>query len=613
MLLGDLEHFEEAIGSFQRAVALRPNFAQAHYNLGVAFAQIRQPQEAEQSYRQALLLTPNVPAIHSDLGDVLAALGRGEEAEQSYRRALALDPDFSLPHIGIGNLLRQRGLLKDAESSYRKALELSPSLAAAHSNLGLALFELGQSEEAEKSYLRALAIEPRLYEAQTNFGHMLARLGRLEQAERAFRQSLVLQPSFGSARSNLAFLLNHVPGRAPAEIYAEHLEFGRRLAAPTQIRVHDNARDPDRRLRIGYVSADLRDHSVAFFVQPILSKHDPREFELCCYYNYSRQDSTTQRLKSYVEHWHDVFGLPDRALADLIRGHAIDILIDLSGHTANNRLSTFALKPAPVQVTWLGYLNTTGLDAMDWRITDSVATPQGLLDSLHTERLVRMPDSQWCYQPPDRSPPVVPPPMLKAGACTFGVFSSATKINADAIKLWGGLLASVAESRLLVVINGLLSVPADYRERFTREGIPENRLEVLASKPFDEYLALHGAVDVMLDTFPYTGGTTTCHALWMGVPVVSLVGNTATSRGGASLLHAIGLSELVAESPDQYVDIARSVAREPERLASFRATLRQRMLSSPLTDATRFTAQLENTYRMIWRNWCASGQSQYTV
>jgi predicted O-linked N-acetylglucosamine transferase (SPINDLY family) len=564
-----------------------------------------QAEEAEQSYRKALALVPGFAAIHNDLGDALWALGRWGEAEQSYRQALALEPALATAHVGIGNVLRQRAQLKEAEDSYREALKFAPTLARAHSNLGLTLFELGRPEEAEQCYVQALALEPARYSAHDNYAYVLMRTGRLEEAERSYRRALALKPTLAATHSNLVLLLNYIPGRAAAEIYAEHCEFGRRFRQPDPVRPHRNTPDPERRLRIGYVSADLRHHSVAFFIAPVLSQHDERASQVICYYNGQRSDATTQRLKAHADLWHDVFSLKNDALADLIRQDAIDILVDLGGHTANNRLLTFARKPAPVQATWLGYLNTTGLEAMDWRIADARAAPEGLFDSLHSEKLLRLPYSQWCYEPPARCPAVVPPPSTRAEGCTFGAFSIPAKINARVIEVWSRLLRSVPRSRLLVVTNNLTSIPADYLERFTRQGIDPKRLDLVPSKAFDDYLALHGSVDIVLDTFPYTGGTTTCHALWMGVPVVSLVGDSATSRGGASLLCAVGLPELVAETPDQYLDVAAALVRDPQRLASLRATLRERMRSSALTDAVRFTRDLENAYRTMWRSWCA--------
>jgi predicted O-linked N-acetylglucosamine transferase (SPINDLY family) len=301
--------------------------------------------------------------------------------------------------------------------------------------------------------------------------------------------------------------------------------------------------------------------------------------------------------------------LDDAALAVQIRTDAIDILVDLSGHTGHSRLLVFGLKPAPVQVTWLGYLNTTGLDTMDYRIADAHAVPEGPLDALHSEKLVRLPDSQWCYRPPAGCPDVSPPPCIASGCTTFASFTNPAKIGQPTIELWARLLARVPDSRLLVVGATLTSIPDEYLERFTRHGIAPERLQVQGAKPFPEYLALHRSADIILDTFPYSGGTTTCHSLWMGVPVVTLAGETATSRGGASLLHAMGLDQLVAQTPEQYLEIAAALAADAQRLAALRAGMRKRMAASALMDEVQFTRNLEKAYGEMWRAWCAKQQS----
>jgi protein O-GlcNAc transferase len=640
--LRDAGRVADAEKSYRQALKRHPAYADAHSNLGALLHGEGRVAEAEQSLRRALALEPGHAEAHNHFGIVLADSGRLTEAVDAFRRALAIHPHFPQAHCNLGaalmklgetapgqahtrlgNLLRERapqanvalahndlgvalvglGRYEAAVESYRQALALEPQLAATHSNLASALMALGRVDEAEQSCRQALTLEPDFAVAHTHLANTLAALGRAEEAEQSCRRAIALKPDYAVAYSNLALLSNYIPGHSAADIYATHREFGKRFHRERP-RAHRNAGDATRRLRIGYVSADLRLHSVASFIEPVLRRHNRDEFEVTCYYNFPRSDATTQRLKCYAETWHEVFGLSDDALADMIRQHAIDILVDLSGHTAGNRLLTFARKPAPVQATWLGYLNTTGLDAMDWRITDPQACPQGALDGLHTERLLRLPDSQWCYQAPDPCPDTLPRSGTSAGMVTFGVFSVPAKINDQLIELWSRLLARLPRSRLFIGSGGLSSIPAQFRARLARADIDERRLEIFPSRPFGDYLALHNSVDVMLDTFPYTGGTTTCHALWMGVPVVSLVGNTATSRGGASLLHAVGLPELVAETPDQYLDIAAGLAEHPRRLASLRAGMRERMRSSPLMDAVRFTRHLEQACRKMWQTWC---------
>jgi protein O-GlcNAc transferase len=604
MVLADSGRLKEAAESFRQALAIHPDFAQAHHNLGLVQFELGQGEEAERSYRRALALAPHVGAIHSDLGDTLAAYGHPDEAQRCYRHALDLDPRFAPAHAGMGNVLRAHGKFGESEASLRRALELDPHLARAHNDLAVTLFQTQRAEEAEHHCARAIAIQPGLGAAHANRGTALTLLGRLTEAEGSFRRALELRPDLFSERSALLFLLNHLPGRPPEQIFEEHREFGRRVRHLAVTSRHANSPNAERRLRIGYVSADLRDHSVGFFIEPVLASHDRNEFEVTCYYNHSRPDATTHRLKSHVAQWRDVWTLSDDALAAVIREDAIDILVDLSGHTANHRLLAFARKPAPVQVTWLGYLNTTGLDAMDWRITDSRAAPQGALDALHNEKLLRLPDSQWCYRAPEPCPPVSPPPSLRHGMCTFAVFATAAKINDSMIELWSKIVRGVPASRLLVVLNNLASIPVDLRTRFFERGIDQGRVDFVPRQTFEGYLSLHGSADIVLDTSPFTGGTTTCHALWMGVPVVSYGAESATSRGGVSILHALGLAELSGDTADEYVGIAQALARDPDRLASLRSRMRDVMRSSPLMNAQRFTQDLENAYRKIWRAWC---------
>jgi protein O-GlcNAc transferase len=570
---------QDAEACYRRVIALNPGHAEAHNNLGNVLNALGRTLEAEPHYRRTLELRPDAAAVHDNLGKVLSTLGRNEEAERSIRRALELQPDYAEAHNDLGQLLQQRGLREEAEQSYRKAAALKPALAAAHFNIGNLLFSYGRTEEAERSYREALALDP---------GH-------------------------AETHRNLVFLLNYVPGKRPAEIYAEHRSFAARFCPPPDSLPHLNTPDAGRKLRIGYVSGDFRDHALAFFIEPVLARHDRKSFEIFCYSNYGRADAVTGRLKSVADHWREVSALNDAALATLVRDDAIDILVDLSGHTLHNRLLAFARKPAPVQATWLGYLNTTGLEAMDYRITDAQASPPGPLDALHSEKLVRLPDSQWCYRPPAGCPAVSPPPSASSGRITFAAFTNLSKIGQPTIELWARLLARVPGSQLLVVSAILASVPDAYVERFTRHGIAPERLRLAGTMPFTDYLALHGSADIVLDTFPYSGGTTTCHSLWMGVPVVSLTGETTTSRGGASLLHAIGLPELVAQTPEQYLEIAAALAADPRRLAALRAGMRARMAASPLMDEVRFTRNLEQAYRSMWRAWCAKAGVQSTI
>jgi predicted O-linked N-acetylglucosamine transferase (SPINDLY family) len=574
--------------------------------LGVIYSALKRNGDAEKCLRRALATKPDFVEAHNNLGNALSKLGRLTEAERSFRRALALNPDYVGAHVNLGVALKGLGKPGEAEQHLRTALALDPKLAEAQNNLGNLLKDLGRPGEAEQSFRQALSARPDYFEAHSNLANTLLEAGRIEEAEQCCRNALALRPDFAEAGQNLLFILNHVAGRSPTDIYAEHREFAQRLYPYVHSTPHDNVPDPGRKLRVGYISGDLRDHPVGQFMAPVLARHDRNGFEVYCYYNYPSADAETARLMRCAAHWRDVFALSDDELTELIRKDGIDILVDLSGHTGRNRLSVFARKPAPVQVTWLGYLNTTGMAAMDYRITDTHASPEGLLDAFHSERLVRLPDSQWCYEAPAICPEVSEAPCVKAGFVTFASFSSLARIGPAVIELWSRLLACVPDSRLLLVRRGLTSIRSEFLSRFSRHGVNPDQIDLRESVPFQDYLALHGAADIVLDTFPYTGGTTTCHALWMGVPVVSLVGNTATSRGGASLLNVIGLGDLVAGTPDEYVDIAAGLANDRQRLTALRAGMRDRMAASPLMDAARFTRNLESAYRSMWRSWCQS-------
>jgi protein O-GlcNAc transferase len=639
VVLHGLGRDTESLAAHEQALVLRPDFVDAHNNAAVALQALGRAVDAIAHYDKALALSPAHPGICFNSAAALEVLGRLDEAETRYRKALDLAPGLAIARNSLGALLRRQGRLDEAFEQFSLAVRSQPSSAPARLGLAYTLIEmnrfdqalealdahlaahpedhsafmqraraleqLGRIPEAHESNARAIALAPDSAEVHLRFGALYGYRGDHEQAIAHFRQAVELAPDSAPAWSGLLFSLNLAENLSPQEIYAAHREFGQRFtpAAGSDTR-HSNARDPDRRLRVGYVSADFRTHSVAQFVEPVFEHHDRRSVEIFCYHAINRTDEVTERIKRHADAWREAFVLSDAALADRIRADGIDVLVDLSGHTVHNRLPAFARKPAPVQATWLGYLNTTGLPAMDWRIADPHAAPRGLLDSCHTERLVRLPVCQWCYRAPPEAPEVRERPLAPAGNIVFAAFTNPAKISNGVITSWSRLLARLPQAKLLVVGPGLNFGSEEFRQRFASNGIAAERIVVRDFRPFPEYLALHGEADIVLDTFPYSGGTTSCHALWMGVPLVTLAGETATSRGGASLLNAIGLPELVAENPDQYVRIAENLANDPIRLKDLRAGMRQRMLSSPLTDVARFTRDLEGAYRAMWRAWC---------
>ena len=539
--------------------------------------------------------------------------GRFEDAERACRRLLEIDPAHAKGQANLGAILQRRGADDEAERCYRAAIAAQPGFAQAWFNLAMLLLGRGRHAEALAPLEEAVRLEPqRARDSAPLFEQIAGSLldvGAAGAAVQVFRRAIAADPSLHTAGSNLLFALNYVPGREPEEIFAEHLAWAERFGAAAPAR-HDNDPDPARRIRVGYLSPDFREHALAFFIEPVLARHDRARVEAVCYSDAGSGDAVTARLRQLTVAWRESAELDAAALSRRIRDDRIDLLIDLAGHSAGGkRMALFALKPAPVQAGWLGYLNTTGLPQMDYRISDSVACPEGW-ERHHTERLVRLPHSQWCFAADASAPAVGPLPAGRDGRITFASVHNLAKVSARVIALWSRLLREVPRSRLFMLAPGLEQARAVAAEQFRREGIDAGRLEFHDRVPIGEFLALHDRIDINLDAFPYSGGTTTCHSLWMGVPVVTLAGRTMVSRGGASLLGAVGLPELVAESEDRYVDIARALADDLPGLARLRGELRDRVARSPLADAAQFTRDLESAYRSMWEGWCGARTRQ---
>lgn len=525
-------------------------------------------------YRESLQLQPRDARIWCNFGAALEAAGEAEEAERAYRRALELDAALAQTWYNLGHLQQERGRAGEAEASYRSALTL-----------------LDGARDHELWQL-----------AYSNWGLLLQNQGRLKDAVSLYREALAAVPADASLRSNLLFLLTAMQDVGPAELLEEHRGWGRLHARAHA--AHASVPDPERRIRVGYVSADFNSHPLAFFVLPLLANRDRARIEAVCYYNGVKQDTITARLRASADQWRDIRWLSDADADALIRADGIDILVDLSGHTEGNRLTLFGRKPAPVQATFLGYANTTGLDTMDYRITDGYADPAGT-DARYVEKLLRMPNSVWCYQPQRVTPPANPAPALENGYVTFACFNGAYKLNQPLMKVWAAILHAVPDSRLMLV-----NVPTGgARERIIAwlgaEGIGSGRLELHARLPTDEFWAAHRRADIALDPFPCNGGATTCETLWLGVPVITLAGQTFVARAGVSLLSNCGLTQLIAGSTEEYVALAAELAREPLRLADMRVRLKGSLPGSPLLDAPAYTRALEAHYRAIWRQWCS--------
>lgn len=568
---GMLGRHADAADCLRRAVQLRPRHAESSYNLGISLREQGNFTGAIEAFQAALEIKPDYAEAQDCLAHALLGLGRLEEAVEAFRAALRFYPGKPELHSNLGSVYQAMGRLAQAEACYREAQRLKPAIAC------------------------------------ENLGSVLGLQGRHEEALACYREGLRFNPRDERVRSNLLLTLNYLPNQDPETILREHRAWDTAHACSgASMRTHANSRDPARRLRIGYVSQDLRTHSVAYYIEPLLKTHDRTNFEVYCYAHVSRPDATTEWLRSYADCWRDISKLSDEQVAGQVRADGIDILVDLSGHTGGHRLSIFSRKPAPLQVTYLGYPNTTGLSTMDYRLTDALADPEGQ-ERFYTEELVRLPGCFLCYLPPADAPAVTSPPSDEAGFVTFGSFNNLAKINVQVIELWSEVLRGVPKSRLLLKNHSLTD--ADTREKyhamFVKHGITRDRLELTGHTPTREgHLALYGRVDIALDTFPYNGTTTTCEALWMGVPVITLAGKTHAGRVGLSLLTVLGLNEFIADGPQGYVARATTLANDREQLTHLRTILRERMRASPLCDAPAFARKVEAAYREMWRRWC---------
>jgi predicted O-linked N-acetylglucosamine transferase (SPINDLY family) len=561
--------------------------------------------EAESIYQQILAVAPQHAEALNFLGVIASQTGRHELAVALMRQSIALAPHSAVFLDNLGTALREIGQLEEAIACSRRALALDPNEPASHHNLANALQDQGHFSEAIASYRRALALAPLYTAAHLGLGQALLDLGLVREAEAAYRRVLELEPGSAEIHSSLVALLQYRDDIEPAASAAEHRRWDEIHAQPLRPTLPPPTNDPapERRLRIGYVSPDFRQHPVAFFLEGLLAQHDRAVVEVFCYANVRRSDQGTARLRQHADHWRDIFPLTDAQAATLIRADRIDLLVDLAGHTADHRLLVFARRPAPVQVTYLGYSATTGLGTMDYRLTDAHADPVESGEPASAERLVRLPDCFSCYRPPDDAPAVGPLPALSRGHVTFASFHTLAKLNARLLDCWAQILTRVPASRLLLVAVGLRDIAAQERLRsfFAERGIPADRLEFHGWLRLAEYLALHRRVDILLDSHPFSGHTASCHALWMGVPVITHVGPRPCSRMVASVLRTVGLSEFIAATPDEYIRLAGELAHDPARLAALRGSLRERLTGSPLTDAARFARAVETAYRQMWR------------
>lgn len=606
--LGELKRqageMQATIVLLEKAVAIAPDNVGAWVNLGKALQHAGRISEAQAAYARALEIEPKQAEVAANLGNTLQALGRLDEAAASYRRALQIKPDLAEAHSNLGVALRALGRLDEAEVSLRRALEINPNFAEGHYNLGKALQGLERNDEAIACYQRTLVIKPDRAEAHNNLGTALKDLGRLDDALASLRRALQCKPDYALAHSNLLFILNYHPDKSAEEIYAAYQEYDQCFGLPyrSKWRDHSNNLERQRRLKVGYVSPDFRKHSTQHFLEPLLSQHDRNTVEIYAYAELTQEDEVTARYRGYTDHWVSTRGMSDDALAERIRADGIDILMDLAGHTAQNRLSVFARKPSPVSVSWLGYGYTTGLTAVDYFLTDETSAPKGS-EGLFSETPWRLATPGFAYSSAKGMGEVGPLPAAGQGCVTFGTLTRAVRINHRTIRVWSEILKRVAGSRLVIDSCNFADCPAQegLAAKFAAHGIGRERLDIgFHSPPWDVLRSM----DIGLDCFPHNSGATLLEALYMGVPFVTLAGRPSVGRIGSSILKGAGHQEWIARTEDEYVEKAVALASDLPALACLRAGLRTEIESSPLMDEAGFARKVEAAYREMWVKWC---------
>ncbi|MCH8617578.1 tetratricopeptide repeat protein [Undibacterium sp. TS12] len=605
VVLAEQGKMDEAMRYYQQALQLKPDFTEAHCNLGLLFQQQGKLQQAEASLQRSLDCNPCFTIALANLSHILSTSGRASKAEANYRKAIALEPQNSEHQNGLGRLLSQQARYQEAEACYQQALKLNPDSWTALHDYGRLHMLFSRLTAAQQCFEQAIRLKPDFADAYNSLGALFDDQGMVAEAVDAYRHALEFRPDFSEAYGNLLFALNYHADLSAEEIFAAYREYEQRYAAPLyQLqRPHTNQKQPDRRLKIGYVSPDLRRHPVQYFLEPLLAHHDKSQFEIHAYSELVTEDAVSARYRDYTDHWVPTAGLSDDAMAEKIRADGIDILVDLAGHTGNNRLRVFARKPAPVSLSWLGYGYTTGLEAIDYFLADHATAPSGT-EALFAEQVWRIANPALVYRPTEGMGAVSSLPALGNGYITLGTLSRAVRINHKVIRTWAKILQRLDKARLVIDSANFKdeAMRKSFEDRFAALGIDKSRLQIgMHSPPWD---VLRG-MDIGLDCFPHNSGTTLFETLYMGVPFVTLAGRPGVGRLGSCILEGLGRPEWIAYSEDEYVDKVVQLASNPDYLNTIRLSQRAQMQGSKLMDETGFTHKLEAAYRAMWQNWCA--------
>jgi protein O-GlcNAc transferase len=606
---------EQAIKLVLKAVKADPTVPAYCYNLGNMLLRQGNLAEAIRYYREAIRLKPDYAVAHNNLGRALSQTGQREAAMACFQSAIDFAPRYADPLNSLSLERKAQGDLDGAVAACKAAISIKPDFAEAHCNLGGAYLLMQKVVEAAEAYQTAVRLQPSQPMYHANLGGALLRLGRQSDAVAAFEQALRLDPRDALTRSNRILAGSYLLASAPAlwqQVQAWGQLHGRPLQGKGPRHTHVVA-DPERRLRIGLVSADFRNHAAAYWIEPLLAGLHQGDCEVVCYSNSGRVDAVTERLKAHADAWVPCAALDDAALAERIAADGIDILVDLSSHTEGHRLLVFARQAAPLQVSWFGFPVSTGLETMQYRFTDAVMDPPGHSDAFYSEKLVRIKRFYAAYRPDPVCGEVGAGPVVRNGFVTFASFNTLSKITPTVLQWWATILTQIPDARLLVQAAGLenAELAATVQAALCANGVEPHRLSLRGWAGIEDYMRLGQEADIALDPFPFNGGVTTCHALWMGMPVITLAGDTAASRVGASILTGMGLDPWIASDAQSYVDKAVSLAKDTETLGALRASLRARMEAAGLLDGRGLAAEAESAFRAMWRTWCASrGASQ---
>jgi predicted O-linked N-acetylglucosamine transferase (SPINDLY family) len=604
----DNEDVMGALEAYRRAMAIDPRRWEVYQNLGCLMEIQKNYEQSERFYRMCIECKPDCAMAWTALGRVCMERGRSEDSVTAYLEALRLEPTAEI-YCDLARTLLLRNRFDAAIDAARRAIHLNPRLAAPYCHAGMALVKLELPTEARQEFEAALAADPNCVEAMSGMAVVAAQFCRREESAAWYLRTMERDPGRRDTHSGLLFALAVGCAASHRELLEAHQGWARLHGAGVRAHRHSpEHQDPERPLRIGFVSGDLVDHPVRFFLSPILRGLDRREFSVVCYSNSTYHDFATEQLRALSGEWCECATMQDSELAQRIRNDRIDILVDLSGHTLLNRLRAFLQKPAPVQVTYLGYPDTTGLPTMDYWITDWVLHPA---DTRHltTERIWRLPRCWVTYEPPSNAPAVAE--RANSGPVTFVTFNAMQKLGPESIALWAGVLAALPDSRLLVKARGMNSPGniAIIGERLAGAGVSPERVTIMGrAQSRSEHLALYAGTDIALDTTPYSGGTTTAEALWMGVPVITLPGERMVGRMTASMLNSVGLDEFIARDADDFVRIAGELAQDAPRRSHLRRELRARVSASPLCDGPGLAREIGGAFRQMWRVWCGSAE-----